>query len=427
MYLKTLSSSLLINPQLHEPYLRLLIIPMLLHTTKIDINFSYYHQQNSQSTMNFEIQSPFSLQSSSTISQSSPCTPPNTNNLLSHPLVHAQFVVSQKRKCGRKKFKETRHPIYRGVRQRKGKWVCELREPKKTTRIWLGTYPTPEMAARAHDVGALAIRGTSAILNFPNTASLLPIVNSSSPKDIRAAAAEAAESFRPITLSSFSTSRHKKPSRKTKCRRVKKVPPMEEKEQETVLDTSLNNLHNLDREKFDVINSGVEKNNFDLSSTVFFDEEALFNMPGLLDRMAESLCLFPLPSVGYWDDHAYFTDFNLWTDWWINLWGIWCNCGLEEDKYVVNVVKTDFDLLIRHLCTYLKFNVIHIQSNCITLCPMVCINVFLSALCINVTMDKEMNRSSVECMLIELIKWMKPTYDNSSPRWIIMAGSRCIE
>ena len=276
--------------------------------------------KNSQSTMNFQIEYPFSFQSSSTVFQSSsPCTPPNNNNnnpnLLSHPLVHAQFVVSPKRKGGRKKFKETRHPIYRGVRQRKGKWVCELREPKKTTRIWLGTYPTPEMAARAHDVGALAIRGTSAILNFPNSASLLPILNSSSPKDIRAAAAEAAESFRPIALSSLSNPRNNKTGRKTKCKRVsKKVSPMEETTQETVLDSSLNIMHNLDREKCDVLNSGMEKNNCDLSSTVFFDEEALFNMPGLLDRMAESLCLLPLPSVDYWDDHAYFTDFNLWTD-----------------------------------------------------------------------------------------------------------------
>lgn len=211
---------------------------------------------HTRSTMNFEIESPFSfpIQSSSPISQSSPCTAPNNNPNLISQLPSLSQLVSHKRKGGRKKFKETRHPIYRGVRQRKGKWVCELREPKKTTRIWLGTYPTPEMAARAHDVGALAIRGTSAILNFPNSVSLLPIANSlSSRKDIRAAAVEAAESLRPI-----SNSHHKKISRKSKSTRAKKVPSLEETTKETVLDSSLHlkSMHSLlDREKCDVINS----------------------------------------------------------------------------------------------------------------------------------------------------------------------------
>ncbi|GLT54968.1 hypothetical protein SLA2020_281260 [Shorea laevis] len=151
-----------------------------------------------------------------------------------------------KKRAGRKKFKETRHPVYRGVRRRNNnKWVCEMRKPNEKTRIWLGTYPSAEMAARAHDVAALALRGSSACLNFADSAWSLPAPASTDAGEIRRAAAEAAEGFQPS--------------------------------------------------EFGEEIRGVEESDHDV---LYMDEEAVFDMPGLLVNMAEGLLMSP----PHWDD-----------------------------------------------------------------------------------------------------------------------------
>ncbi|KAF8733198.1 hypothetical protein HU200_015575 [Digitaria exilis] len=63
---------------------------------------------------------------------------------------------------------------YKGVRRRKwGRWVAEIRLPHSRERIWLGSYDTPEKAARAFDAAYVCLRGPTGgadgLINFPSS------------------------------------------------------------------------------------------------------------------------------------------------------------------------------------------------------------------------------------------------------------------
>lgn len=136
------------------------------------------------------------------------------------------------------------------------------------------------MAAVAYDVVALAIKGESAALNFPELAHSFPRATSSSSSinDIRTMAVEAAEAFTSNDMLSSSSS-----SLSSSCASL----ISEEKVVPEVL---------LDR--------------------LAVDEEELFNMPAIIDGMAEGLILTP-PGMkrGFsWEEYENTMELSLWSD-----------------------------------------------------------------------------------------------------------------
>lgn len=132
------------------------------------------------------------------------------------------------------------------------------------------------MAARAHDVAALALRGRSACLNFADSAWRLRIPESTCPKEIQRAAAEAAMAFQKETATTETTM-------------VEAVKPAEETVGQTGGETTEEN--------------GV----------FYMDEEAGFGMPRFLENMAEEM-LLPPPELGWnHNDLTGDADVSLWS------------------------------------------------------------------------------------------------------------------
>ncbi|GKB88724.1 hypothetical protein Tco_0960996 [Tanacetum coccineum] len=122
------------------------------------------------------------------------------------------------------------------------------------------------MAARAHDVAVLAMRGRSACLNFADSLWRLPVPESSNVKDIQKAAVKAAEAFRPV------------------------------KNDDVAL-----------REKGDELKE---------NHVIYMDDDVVFGMQGFFADLAEGLMLPPPRSIGYdncVDDVEFSVDVSLWS------------------------------------------------------------------------------------------------------------------
>ncbi|CAI9784527.1 unnamed protein product [Fraxinus pennsylvanica] len=182
-----------------------------------------------------------------------PPPPPQPPHLITNiKKVQKPTTTSSSTSTSAKRPINGKHPIYRGIRSRNGKWVSEIREPLKTTRIWLGTYPTPEMAAAAYDVGTLALKGNEkTVLNFPEYVSYYPVPPSPSAPDIQRAAASAAALMKLETGSGT----------------------------DAAVGQPANN---------ESVNELISNNEHD-----FVDEEALFDMPNLLVEMANGMLVSP--------------------------------------------------------------------------------------------------------------------------------------
>jgi len=213
---------------------------------------------------------------------------------------------------------------YRGVRRRSWeKWVSEIKEPVKKTRICLGSFDTPEMAARAYDVAEVYLKGKKhALLSFPELIDHIPRPISLSPCHIQAAATEAAVAFFSASVgnSGWSSDSSKRTSRSPRN------PPVG-KEEASSSSSSSNQLRTGIRSYFEPVSvelSGQTDTSNSSSvctptegigeSECVVVQEDLFESFNLFTDLAEALMLSPPPLFSTHEEENNLEDGFLWSD-----------------------------------------------------------------------------------------------------------------